>query len=68
VLGAICWAATTWLHGWLFGAAFLVRVGVLFAVIAIAGGAYFGLCLLLRVEATQDALGAVLRKLRRRAG
>jgi hypothetical protein len=36
-------------------------------VIAVAGGAYFGMCLLLRVEATQDALSAILRKLRRRA-
>jgi putative peptidoglycan lipid II flippase len=67
VLGAICWAAVTWLHGWLFETAFLVRVGALFAVIAVAGGAYFGMCLLLRVEATQDALSAILRKLRRRA-
>jgi putative peptidoglycan lipid II flippase len=67
VLGAICWAAVTWLHGWLFETAFLVRVGALFAVIAVAGGAYFGMCLLLRVEATQDALSAILRKLRRHA-
>ena len=66
-LGVTCWAATTWLGGWLFDAHFVVRLVALLAVIGAAGGVYFALCLAMRVEATQDALGAVLRKLRRRS-
>ncbi|MDD5199962.1 MAG: lipid II flippase MurJ, partial [Terrimicrobiaceae bacterium] len=65
-LGAACWAATTWLHDGLFGAAFPLRVATLLAVVGPAGAIYVGLCVALRVEATSDAINAVRRKLRRR--
>src|SRR6185312_14882924 len=49
VLGVICWASTTWLHGWLFDIPFLLRVIVLVLVIAIAGGGYLLACYLMHV-------------------
>lgn len=66
VLGVICWASTTWLHGWLFDSPFLLRVVVLALVIAIAGGGYLLACYLMHVEAIHDAFNAVARKLRKR--
>jgi putative peptidoglycan lipid II flippase len=65
VLGVVCWGAVTYLHPWLFEVFFGLRVLVLAAVVALAGGLYFLTCILLRVETTQDALAAVRRKLRR---
>jgi putative peptidoglycan lipid II flippase len=67
-LGATCWAAMTWLHPWLLDAVFIIRLGTLLAVVACAGAVYVGCCAAMRVETTQDAIGAVVRKLRRRLG
>ncbi len=64
-LGGVCWAAMTWLRPWLFEAHFTARLAALLGVVALGACAYLATCLLLRVEATQDALAAVRRKLRR---
>jgi putative peptidoglycan lipid II flippase len=66
-LGAVCWCAMTWLRAWLLDADFTVRLITLCGVIGVGAIVYAGLCAVLRVEAMQDALGAVLRKLRRRS-
>ncbi len=68
VLGGLCWAAVTRLHGWLFDAAFPLRALALLSTVAAGGLVYLGLCAAMRVEATQDVLAAIRRKLRRRAG
>lgn len=65
VLGAACWAAMTWLHVWLFDAPFWLRAATLMAVVGAASVLYLALCLAMRVEATQDALAAIRRKLRK---
>jgi putative peptidoglycan lipid II flippase len=65
VLGIACWSAMKWLHVWLFETAFPIRAAALLAVVGAGSAIYLGLCLAMRVEATQDALGAVRRKLRR---
>jgi putative peptidoglycan lipid II flippase len=64
-LGAVCWSAMRWLHPWLFDAGFIVRAATLLAVVLAAAAAYFAMCLVMRVEATRDALGVLRRKLRR---
>lgn len=66
-LGVTCWAATTWLHDWLFAVHFALRAVAMALLVGAAGAVYLGLCVLLRVDATEDAIGAVRRKLRRRA-
>jgi len=65
-LGVLCWAATTWGHAWLFAGNFAARVVAMGVLVAVAGAVYLGLCVLLRVDATEDAVGAVRRKRRRR--
>jgi putative peptidoglycan lipid II flippase len=64
-LGAVCWAGTTWLHHWMFDATFVFRLASLLGVVSVAGAVYFAACFMLRVEAMQDAMAAVRRKLRR---
>lgn len=65
VLGVVCWAAMAWMRPWLFEAFFAVRAAALMGVVAVAAGAYLACCLLLRVDATRDAVAAVRRRLRR---
>jgi len=65
-MGAACWAATTWLHAWLFEAPFVVRLVSLGVVVGAGGAIYLLLCLAFRVESTRDALAAIRRKLTRK--
>jgi peptidoglycan biosynthesis protein MviN/MurJ (putative lipid II flippase) len=67
LLGAACWAALHWMHAWIFESAFVVRLVALLGVVGAGAAIYVGVCLLLRVEATEDAFAAVRRKLQRRA-
>lgn len=66
-LGTICWAMMHWFQHELLDGPLWLRAGILLTGILLAGAVYTGVCLALRVEATQDALGAVLRKVRRRS-
>ncbi len=65
LLGGVAWLGLTELRPWLFDAVLPVRLAVLVGVVAVAAGVYLLGCLLLRVEATNDALAAVRRRLRR---
>ncbi len=66
LLGAICWAAWTWGQVWLVESSFSIRLLSLFVTIAAGGLVYAVACLLLKVESMQDAVSAVMRKLKRR--
>lgn len=64
-LAAVCWAAQTWLLGawtqWNVG----LKLGGLFGTIAVAGGVYFLVAMLLRIQELEDVLALLKRKLRR---
>lgn len=64
VLGVVCWAGLTFGSFWLLEANLLIRALALGVLIGGAGAAYFVVCAILRVEAMNDALAAVKRKLR----
>jgi len=67
VLALICWAGQTWLlAGWTHEGFFL-RVTQLFMTIAVAGGAFFAVAMLLRIEELDDVSALVRRKLGRLA-
>ncbi len=65
-LAAVCWASQTWLlAGWPhFGLA--LRTLSLCATIAVAGGVFFAVALLLRIAELDDVAALVRRKLTRR--
>lgn len=65
VLGGLSWAALTGLPAWLLRDAIPIRIVALGTTIGVAGAAYFAACAVLRVEAMNDAIAAVRRKLRR---
>ena len=66
-LGVAAWAALASGHTWLFEAALPIRAATLAVVIAVAGALYLACCLVLRVEATEDAMLSVRKKLARRS-
>jgi putative peptidoglycan lipid II flippase len=66
-LSAACLAGRHFLGPWLFSASFVDRLWSLMAIIAAGAFVYFGLCALLRVEETKQALSIVKRKISRRA-
>ncbi|TCO90904.1 putative peptidoglycan lipid II flippase [Chthoniobacter flavus] len=65
VLALICWGGQHWLlAGWVHQA-FLVRVVLLMAIIAVAAVAFFGVALMLRIEELDDVAAIARRKLGR---
>ncbi len=66
VLAAACWSAEHWLFAGWAGFGFLTRVGLLLAVIAVAGGMFFATAMLLRIEELDDVTALIRRKLRKR--
>lgn len=64
-MGGACWLATRFAPSLLLSAALPLRLTAVLALIAGVGAIYFGTCWLLRVEAMNDAVAAVKRKLRR---
>lgn len=66
VLGAVCWAAQTWLLvAWPHWSVVLKVVGLL-GTIAVAGVAYFLVAMALRIPELQEVTALAKRKLRRR--
>ena len=65
LLGAVAWAGNHWLlQGW-SGFGLLHRAGLLGAVVAAAGGAYFLAANVLKVDEARQFVGIVKRKARR---
>lgn len=64
-LGVVCWVSMTWGAPLLMDGGFLSRLVALLVTIFLGGGIYALICLLLRIEAMQDATSAILRKLKR---
>jgi len=65
VLALICWTGEHWLLAGWTQQGFIVRVLLLFFTIAVAGGAFFGVALLLRIEELDDVAALARRKLGR---
>ena len=64
-LGAVCWAAQTWmLGGWAVWSVPL-KASALLGVIGVAGAAYFGVAMLLRISELEDVSALAKRKLGR---
>ncbi|MBJ7259514.1 MAG: murein biosynthesis integral membrane protein MurJ [Chthoniobacterales bacterium] len=66
-LAAACVAGRHFLAPWLASAALIDRLWSLLAVIGVGAAVYFGLCALLRVEETSQAIAIAKRKINRRA-
>jgi hypothetical protein len=66
-LAGACLAGRHFLAPWLVSASLLDRMWSLLAVIGAGAFVYFGLCALLRVEETKQALAILQRKISRRA-
>jgi putative peptidoglycan lipid II flippase len=66
-LAGVCFAGRHFLGPWLMSASLVDRLWSLLAVIAAGAVVYFGLCTLLRVEETKQALAIIKRKIGRRA-
>jgi hypothetical protein len=66
-LAGVCFAGRHFLGPWLMSASLVDRLWSLLAVIAVGAVVYFGLCTLLRVEETKQALSIIKRKIGRRA-
>jgi putative peptidoglycan lipid II flippase len=67
VLALVCWAGEYWLLAGWAGQSFLERMLLLFLTIAVAGGAFFGVAFLLRIEELDDVAALAKRKLGRLA-
>ncbi|MFM8230129.1 MAG: lipid II flippase MurJ, partial [Chthoniobacterales bacterium] len=66
-LAGACLAGRHFLAPWLMSSSLVDRLWSLFAVIGAGVVVYFGLCALLRVEETKQALAIIKRKISRRA-
>jgi putative peptidoglycan lipid II flippase len=66
-LAGACYAGRHFLAPWLVSVSLFDRIWSLLAVIGAGAIVYFGLCALLRVEETKQALAIVKRKISRRA-
>jgi peptidoglycan biosynthesis protein MviN/MurJ (putative lipid II flippase) len=65
VMGLICWASNhRWLHEWAT-MHFLPKLAITLGTITVAGAAFFGCTLLLRVTEVMTIVDAVKRRLRR---
>jgi len=64
-LGAVCWAGQTWVLGGWLGWSIFVKIGALFAIIGVAGAAYFLVALALRIEELDEVTALAKRKLGR---
>jgi putative peptidoglycan lipid II flippase len=63
-LAATCWAAQQWLLADWQSMPLWQQIPLLMVSVTLAGGAYFGVSLLLKNEEADDFLGSILRKLR----
>ena len=64
-LGAVCWAAQTWLFGGWAGWGVGLKAGTLLGTIAAAGAVYFLVALLLRIPELDEVVALLKRKLGR---
>jgi integral membrane protein MviN len=64
-MAAVCWLLLTTIPEAFLSASFPVRLGAVLGSILLSGGIYFVLCWIFRVEAMNDAIAAVRRRLRR---
>ncbi len=64
-LGAVCWAAMQWALPVAAHTVLVVRAAALFAVIGVAGAAFFAVAFLLRIEELDDVAALAKRKLGR---
>jgi len=65
VLALVCWAGQHWLMAGWAHEGFLLRTILLLVTIAVAGGAFFAVALLLRIEELDDVAAMAKRKLGR---
>lgn len=65
VLALVCWAGQHWLMAGWAHEGFLLRMVFLLVTIAVAGGAFFAVALLLRIEELDDVAAMAKRKLGR---
>lgn len=65
VLALVCWAGQHWLMAGWAHEGFLLRMVLLLVTIAVAGGAFFAVALLLRIEELDDVAAMAKRKLGR---
>lgn len=65
VLALVCWAGQHWLMAGWAREGFLLRMVFLLVTIAVAGGAFFAVALLLRIEELDDVAAMAKRKLGR---
>jgi putative peptidoglycan lipid II flippase len=65
VLALVCWAGQHWLMAGWAHEGFLLRMVLLLATISVAGGAFFAVALLLRIEELDDVAAMARRKLGR---
>jgi putative peptidoglycan lipid II flippase len=66
VMAAICWSGQRWLLSDWASMHFLPKVAALLATIIVAGGAFFGCALLLRIPELDSLMAAVRRRLARK--
>ncbi len=64
-LAAVCWAALVWVLPLAGQAGLAGKAGALFATIAVAGAAFFGVAFFLRIEELDEVAAMVRRKLGR---
>jgi hypothetical protein len=66
-LAAVCWAGLQWVLPLAGQAGLAGKAGALFATIALAGAAFFGVAFRLRIEELDDVAAMLKRKLGRSA-
>jgi putative peptidoglycan lipid II flippase len=65
VLAAVCWASTRWLLADWATQAFWSKASALFGTVFVAGAAFLGAAVVLKIEELTSLLAAVRRRLRR---
>jgi putative peptidoglycan lipid II flippase len=65
VMAGVCFAANRWFFADLANTALVLKIALLGATICIASLVYFGCAKLLRIPEAEEALGMIIRRLRR---